>query len=802
MSNEVEEFLARIRQLDEKTDREDELRAKELENEILEGRKRRQALRQAMHSRSNSQVVAEQQIEETIEYLVGKRDKPSPMKPSKEVRSVSGEQIDQKNNIGAIGQAECNEPKVGPSLDKVVEKLDSIATTVKESPKRVEPKPIIELGKVEKGTVARDKRAEPEKPSLAIESIKKKAANKLELEALKEKVEPEKKHVEPVLERRKLADKIENQSEGIVKDKPVSLIKSMSLKERSVIFEKNEVVREKITPPKPKDKPMFLEDSVRFASKPVVLKDKPDFLLARASTIKERTSALKEAETKPLPRMPLKKSDTVKEAAPEKAETKPLPRMPLKTSNTEEAAPEKAEAKPLPRMPLKKSDTTKEAAPQKAVVDSKPQASAILAAVPLKPKPKELTAKTLGDKVAPPPLKSKPEAVKASLQRSDTKFGAATSSYYNSVFKGTLKRTDETKPDILTETWQTNKVSLVRSGTVISSAKPSWESEGSPKRSPGRSSLSPLGESIADDSEFKRIVSAAASKRNNQHSPLSSKSTSRSSSPTRQPLDTSPTQDLSPGSNGHSRTNSKSWASRGQTSWLESALKKNPALEPRHDDSPDFIFERRRSDVRDYDFKLINRSESPIREVVGFSARSESPTRTSPSSAAVARSLSPDRARSTSPMRQGSVLNASPPSKVTQQQQELMQNPAFHQILAGLKRSNTMAHRAPPPIMGHRSPEPVKKSATMPELGGSEPKLNHMTRKRAKGPSRRLPKADTIERARSAPIEQATLPKTRQRPLIRTSSRSVSISKTTSPTTSTSNAPPPKPRKPSSTVCS
>ncbi|ANB11739.1 hypothetical protein AWJ20_4561 [Sugiyamaella lignohabitans] len=44
-ASEVSDFLLRIRQLGEKTDREDELRAKQLEQEILEGRRRRQALR-------------------------------------------------------------------------------------------------------------------------------------------------------------------------------------------------------------------------------------------------------------------------------------------------------------------------------------------------------------------------------------------------------------------------------------------------------------------------------------------------------------------------------------------------------------------------------------------------------------------------------------------------------------------------------------------------------------------------------------------------------------------------------------
>ncbi|ODQ66106.1 hypothetical protein NADFUDRAFT_78750 [Nadsonia fulvescens var. elongata DSM 6958] len=44
-SNDVNEFLLRIKELGEKTDREDELRAKKLEETILEGRRRRQALK-------------------------------------------------------------------------------------------------------------------------------------------------------------------------------------------------------------------------------------------------------------------------------------------------------------------------------------------------------------------------------------------------------------------------------------------------------------------------------------------------------------------------------------------------------------------------------------------------------------------------------------------------------------------------------------------------------------------------------------------------------------------------------------
>lgn len=119
-SSDVTEFLARVRELGEKTDREDELRAKRLEQEILEGRKRRQALRAERNRSQSPQKKSFDNIEKdpeilqvlgTLNDLVGTptatqktlenhksspkaeiRAKPAPLKPSSDLskRVISG----------------------------------------------------------------------------------------------------------------------------------------------------------------------------------------------------------------------------------------------------------------------------------------------------------------------------------------------------------------------------------------------------------------------------------------------------------------------------------------------------------------------------------------------------------------------------------------------------------------------------------------------------------------------------------------------------------------------------------------
>uniref|UniRef100_A0A060T0U0 ARAD1C11110p n=1 Tax=Blastobotrys adeninivorans TaxID=409370 RepID=A0A060T0U0_BLAAD len=125
-SSEVSQFLLHVRELGERADREDELRAKQLEQEIAEGRRRRQALR-AERSRSTSPVKPfspqtsgsngsngdisspppssdrTRALNSTVQTLVGKKEArrlfpsgdgpanrpPSVLKPSSEVRKAS-----------------------------------------------------------------------------------------------------------------------------------------------------------------------------------------------------------------------------------------------------------------------------------------------------------------------------------------------------------------------------------------------------------------------------------------------------------------------------------------------------------------------------------------------------------------------------------------------------------------------------------------------------------------------------------------------------------------------------------------
>lgn len=96
-SSDVTEFLARIKELGEKTNREDELRAKRLEEEILEGRKRRQALR-AERARSLSPQKKYENLEKNkdtreilgvLNDLVGESTGSSnhkPLKPSSDIK--------------------------------------------------------------------------------------------------------------------------------------------------------------------------------------------------------------------------------------------------------------------------------------------------------------------------------------------------------------------------------------------------------------------------------------------------------------------------------------------------------------------------------------------------------------------------------------------------------------------------------------------------------------------------------------------------------------------------------------------
>jgi hypothetical protein len=118
-SSDVTEFLARVKELGEKTNREDELRAKRLEEEILEGRKRRQALR-AERARSLSPQKKYGNLEKdegtrevlgVLNDLVGTTGKSPnaskirPLKPSSEI-SAAKRQISSSRKVSG--------PRPGP----------------------------------------------------------------------------------------------------------------------------------------------------------------------------------------------------------------------------------------------------------------------------------------------------------------------------------------------------------------------------------------------------------------------------------------------------------------------------------------------------------------------------------------------------------------------------------------------------------------------------------------------------------------------------------------------------------------